>query len=132
MTIRLKKSQSSMEFFTLIGLAFLAAAMIIAVSAKEMREFKDNSDFALIKDLGFKLQKEIGIAAYVEDGYKRTFTIPDKLEGALNYSIVTGNSSIAITTSKTSFSVRIPITYGNFTKGTNIIERISDKIYVNK
>ena len=137
MNIKLKimknKSQSSVEFFMLVGLAFLAVIIFVGASANEMKEFKDERDFLLIKDLGLKLQSEIGIASYVEDGYERNFTLPDRLESTVDYYILTKNTSISINSSKAVFSARIPMIYGkNFTKGSNKIERISGKIYVNR
>lgn len=127
------KSQLSMEFFTLAGMAFLAAIIFVSLSVNEMREFKDTRDFFLIKDLGLKLQKEVSIASYVEDGYERDFTLPDKLENSLDYYILTKNTSITINSSKTVFSARIPVIYGkNFTKGSNKIEKINGKVYVNR
>ena len=126
------KSQLSMEFFTLAGMAFLAAIIFAGLSVNEMREFKDAKDFFLIKDLGLKLQKEVSIASYVEDGYERDFTLPDKLENSVDYYILTKNTSITINSSKTVFSARIPVIYGkNFTKGSNKIEKINGKVYVN-
>ncbi|MBI2135348.1 hypothetical protein HYU09_05125 [Candidatus Woesearchaeota archaeon] len=140
MNINLKtsgnKSQLSMEFFMLAGLAFITVIIFVGVSAREIGELRDTKDFLLIKDLGLKLQKEVGIAAYVEDGYVREFTLPDKLDNSVDYSIVNilgKNNSITISTSKTVFSVRVPLMYGkNFTKGSNKVERISGKIYVNR
>ena len=137
MNIKLKimknKSQLSMEFFMLVGLAFLAVIIFVGASAKEVGELKDTKDFFLIKDLGLKLQKEVSIASYVEDGYEREFTLPDKLENSVDYSIVNKNNSIIVNSSKTVFSVRVPLMYGkNFTKGSNKVERISGKIYVNR
>ena len=127
------KSQSSMEFFTLIGLAFLAVIIFVGVSANEVREFRDAKEFLLIKDLALKLQKEVGIAASVEDGYERSFTLPEKLEATVDYFITGTNNSITINSSKTVFSVRVPIIYGkNFTKGSNRVEKINGKVYVNK
>ncbi len=127
------KSQLSMEFFTLAGMAFLAAIIFAGLSVNEMREFKDAKDFFLIKDLGLKLQKEVSIASYVEDGYERDFTLPDKLENSVDYYILTKNTSITINSSKTVFSARIPVIYGkNFTKGSNKLEKIDGKVYVNR
>lgn len=130
-----KKSQTSMEFFLLMGLAFLAVIIFVGVSANEIKEFKDTKDFLLIKDLALKLQKEVSIAASVEDGYKRDFTLPDKLENSVDYSIVNildKNNTITINSSKAVFSVRVPLMHGkNFTKGSNTVERISGKIYIN-
>jgi hypothetical protein len=122
-----------MEFFTLTGLAFLAVIFFVAASASEVKEFRDQKEFFLIKDLSLKLQKEVAIAASVEDGYERSFNLPDKLEATVDYFITTKNTSITVNSSKTVFSVRVPIVYGkNFTKGTNKIEKINGKVYVNR
>ena len=126
------KAQTSMEFFTLIGVAFLATILFVALSVNEVKEFKDKKEFFLIKDLALKLQKEVSIAISVEDGYERTFILPDKLETTVDYFITTLNTSITINSSITVFSVAKPITIGNFTKGSNKIEKIDGKIYVNR
>ena len=132
MKIFFKKSQSSMEFFTLAGFAFLMSIIIVAISVNEIKNFRDKKEFDLIKDLGLKLQKEAVIANYVEDGYQRTFSIPQKLEGSFNYTIKNTNGTIIINASKTSFSAAIPFVDGNFTKGNNKIKRTNGKIYINK
>ena len=127
-----KKSQSSMEFFTLVGLAFLATILFAAIAVNEVKEFSDQKEFLMIKDLSLRLQKEVAIAASVEDGYKRSFALEDKLEGKVDYFIIVTNISINVNSSKAVFSVRIPLIYGkNFTKGSNKIEKINGKVYVN-
>ncbi|MBW2977108.1 hypothetical protein KY347_06725 [Candidatus Woesearchaeota archaeon] len=126
------KSQSSMEFFVLTGLAFLATIFFVAASASEVREFSDQKEFFLIKDLALKLQKEVTIAASVESGYERGFNLPEKLESTLDYYITTGNSTITINSSKAVFSAAIPNVIGNFTKGSNKIENINGQIWINK
>lgn len=123
----------SMEFFILVGLAFLAVILFVAASANEIGEFKDTKEFLLIKDLALKLQKEVTIAASVEDGYERSFDLPEKLEGIVDYYMITKNNTITVNSSKTVFSVRVPVVYGkNFTKGSNKVEKIDGKIYVNR
>ena len=127
-----KKSQSSMEFFALVGLAFLATILFAAIAVNEVKEFSDQKEFLMIKDLSLRLQKEVAIAASVEDGYKRSFALEDKLEGKVDYFIIVTNISINVNSSKAVFSVRIPLIYGkNFTKGSNKIEKINGKVYVN-
>jgi len=125
------KSQSAMEFLILIGLAFLATILFVTISVNEIKEFKSQKDFFLIKDLALKLQKEVSIAATVEDGYERNFDLPNKLEST-DYFITTKNTSITVNSSGTVFSVTIPIIIGNFTKGNNKIEKISGKVYINR
>ncbi len=128
-----KKSQSSMEFFALVGLAFLATILFAAITVNEVKEFSDQKEFLMIKDLALRLQKEVAIAASVEDGYERSFTLEDKLEGKVDYFTIITNSSISINSSKAAFSARIPLIYGkNFTKGSNKVEKINGKVYVNR
>ena len=120
-----------MEFFILAVLAFLAVILFVVASASEVKEFRDQKEFFLIKDLALKLQKEVNIAASVESGYERDFNLPDKLESTVDYFITTKNRTITINSSKTVFSVAIPRVMGNFTKGSNKIEKINDEIYIN-
>ena len=127
------KEQSSMEFFALVGLAFLAVTLFASITVNEIREFSGQREFLMIKDLALRLQKEVAIAAYAEDGYERSFTLEDKLDGKVDYFTIVTNSSVNVNSSKAAFSVRIPLMYGkNFTKGSNKIEKLSGKIYVNK
>jgi len=126
------KAQTSMEFFVLVGLAFLATIIFVVASAGQVKEFTDEKNFFLIKDLALTLQKEASIAASVEDGYERKFTLPDKLESKVDYFIITQNRSITVNSSVTVFSVAIPDVIGNFTKGTNKIEKIDGEIYINR
>ena len=122
-----------MEFFTLVGLAFLMTILFVAASANQMKEFKDQKEFFLIKDLALKLQKEVSIANSVEDGYKISFTLPDRLESNVDYFIVIRNSTITVNSTKTVFSVPIPSTFGkNFTKGSNMVEKDNGKVYINR
>lgn len=128
-----KKSQSFMEFFALVGLAFLATILFAAIAVNEVKEFSDKKEFLMIKDLSLRLQKEVAIAASVEDGYERSFALDDKLEGRVDYFMIVTNTSININSSKAAFSARIPLIYGkNFTKGSNTIKKINGKVYVNQ
>jgi uncharacterized protein YpmS len=127
------KAQSSMEFFALIGLAFLAVILFTSLAVNETKEFSDQREFLWVKDLALKLQKEVNLAALVEDGYERSFTLEDKFDGKIDYFTIVTNSSITVNSSNAVFSVKVPLIYGkNFTKGTNKIEKIDGEVYINK
>ena len=81
--------------------------------------------------MGLKLQKEVAIAAAVEDGYRRSFSLPETLESSLGYSIDNTNSTVTINSSNTVFSAALQTIIGNFTKGTNTIRKIDDVIFIN-
>ena len=121
-----------MEFFTLVGLAFLSTIIFVALSINEMKEFRDKKEFFLVKEMSLRLQKEAAIAASVENGYERTFTLEDKLENTFDYFITTKNNSVTINSSKSVFSAATPLIDGNFTKGTNKIKKTNGKIYISK
>ena len=127
------RAQSLMEFFILVGLAFLAAILFVVISANEIKDFRNQKELFLIQDLALKLQKEVTIATSVEDGYERNFELPNKLDGSFNYFIVIRNNTMTVNSSKAVFSVAVPTTYGkNFTKGNNKIEKIDGKVYINQ
>lgn len=129
--MRMKNAQSSMEFFVLVGLAFLVAILFVAISANEIREFRDTKEFFLIKDLALKLQKEVDIANSAVLGYERTFTLPERLENNVDYFITIRNNTITINSTKTVFVVPIVNVTGVFDKGSNKVEKRTDgRIYI--
>lgn len=130
--MRCSNAQSSIELFTLVGVAFLVVILFVVISANETREFTDQKKFFLIKDLALSLQKEVTIANSVEDGYERSFILPIQLENTLDYDVITQNRTITINSSKTVYAVAIPDITGNFSKGTNKIEKKDSKIFVNR
>ena len=122
-----------MEFFALVGLAFLAVTLFASITVNEIREFSGQREFLMIKDLALRLQKEVAIAAYAEEGYERSFTLENKLEGKIDYFVIVTNSSINVNSSKAAFSVRVPLIYGkNFTNGSNRVEKTNGKVYINR
>ena len=129
--MRMKNAQSSMEFFVLVGLAFLVVILFVAISANEIREFRDNKEFFLIKDLALKLQKEVDIANSAVLGYERTFTLPERLENNVDYFITIRNNTITVNSTKTVFVVPIVNVTGVFDKGSNKVEKRTDgRIYI--
>ena len=127
------KGQSATEFLTFVGLAFIAVILFAVASANEAKEFRDQKEFILIKDLALKLQREVIAAATSEDGYERSFTLPEELENTFDYFMVIGNTTLTINSSKSVFSVAVPDTSGkNFTKGINKVEKADGIVYINR
>ena len=125
------KAQVSAEFFLFIGMAFIIAIAFSMTSLDHINDFRIRKEGEEVKDVALKLQKELLIAASVEDGYARIFSIPDKLDDYVNYSVVTQNSTITVESKNSIFTVRIPNSVGNATKGTNRINKTNGVIYVN-
>ena len=124
------KAQVSAEFFVLLGLAFLVAIAFEFASLSQLYDFTIKKESDAVKDLALKLQKELLVAATVEDGYVRAFTIPDTLD-RINYTLTTRNSTITVESAHSLFIVAIPNAVGNVSKGTNTINKIGGVIHLN-
>ena len=125
------KAQLFTEFFIFLGLAFLIAIAFEIASVDQLNEFRAQQESDAVKDLALKLQREVFIAANVEDGYIRVFEIPDKLE-RVNYSLTTiNNNTITVQSKNSLYIVAIPRAIGNVTKGTNKINKTDGIIYIN-
>ncbi len=84
-----------------------------------MQEQKDSQ---IIEDMSSVIEGEIEIAAGVEDGYSRTFEIPQTLKG-INYSVKLINS----TTMKTNYS-ELVLKYVDFTKSYETVKKLQKNV----
>ena len=125
-----KRAQISSEFFIFIGMAFLISIAFALSSLDQIKSFRDRKESESVKDLALKVQKEILVAASVEDGYVRLFRLPDNLDAA-NYSLTTQNSTITVESRNSLYIVSIPKVVGNISKGNNIINKTGGVIYLN-
>ena len=118
----MKKAQSSIEVALLIGFMFLAFNVFLLVIAQRMVGVQEQKDRALIEDMSSVIEGEIEIAAGVEDGYSRTFEIPQTLKG-INYSVKLINS----TTMKTNYS-ELVLEYVDFTKTYETVKKLPKNV----
>ena len=124
------KAQISAEFFVFLGLAFLIAIAFEIASLDQLNDFRKQKESELVRDLALKLQKEVLLAANVEDGYVRVFQIPDKLDN-IDYFLTVQNYTINIQSKNSFYILQIPRAIGNLTKGPNVINKTGGVIYIN-
>ena len=124
------KAQISAEFIIFVGMAFIIAISFSMASIDQLNNFRLQNENDAVKDLALKLQKEILLAATVEDGYRRSFNIPDKLDN-INYTLATQNSTITVQSKNSLYTVSIPSSIGNISKGTITINKTGGVIYIN-
>ena len=124
------KSQIFTEFFIFLGLAFMIAIAFEIASIDQLNDFKKQQENEAVEDLALKLQREVLIAANVEDGYVRIFEVPDRLE-RINYTLTTMNYTITVKSENSLYIVAIPRAIGNVTKGTNKINKTGGFIFIN-
>lgn len=129
--MNIKQAQTAIEFVFLVGLAFTIVIIFSVVSRNQISDLSDEKEFILVKDLAFKVQNEINLAARVEDGYSREFTIPQKLE-TIDYTISINDNVLIVETDNHDQVLIIPRVNGSVQKGTNIIRKIEGVIHLNQ
>ncbi|HLD87507.1 MAG TPA: class III signal peptide-containing protein [Candidatus Nanoarchaeia archaeon] len=119
-----RKAQGAFEFIFLIGVALTASVIFLIASFSDIDELTQKKEFMMLKEQGDRMHTEISLALRVEDGYSRSFLVPQMLENR-DYTVVTANRTITLTSDRSSYSFRIPSIDGNITKGMNNITRES-------
>lgn len=123
------KSQISAEFLILAGFSLFIAVAFAIASLDQLSDFRLQKENEAIKDVALKLQRELLMASTVEDGYIRTFSIPDKIN-EINYTLTTLNSTITVKSKNSLYTVAIPKIVGRLGKGSNTINKTGGVIYV--
>ena len=124
------KAQVSVEFIIFVGLGFIILLIFLASSIAKMNEFSTEKEFVLLKDVTYKVQNEIVLASLVNDGYIRTFNIPERLETA-DYDIsITGRTLIA-QSANYDYVLQLPDANGTLAKGNNTIRKTGGVVQIN-
>ena len=79
-----------------------------------------NRKTRLFEDYTYSLQMEFILASQVAPGYRRTFTVPERLEG-FEFEAYIVNSMVVVNNSENLFALPIPNVTGVLVKGQNVI-----------
>jgi len=118
----MRKAQASIEVVLLISFMALVSAVFLLAINERITWIQKQKDLKLIEDMSSVIGDEITLALGVEDGYSRTFEIPQTLRG-INYSVELWSSS----TMKTNHS-ELVLQYVNFTKRYETVRILPKKV----
>lgn len=133
--LRRKRGQVAIEFVMLSIMGFLILFGAIISLGAINSEKKVERTYIETEDLGRSIQEEIILAADLETGYERKFTLPGSLSGVeVNYTI--GNTSIntsyiKIDSDDLTKIYEIPLVHGTIVTGTNTIKKENGTIRLN-
>lgn len=104
-----------------------------AVASSKVLESKEESNRQISQDIAEFAYNEIEMAKSVNDGYARTFIMPQTING-VNYSIsIIDSRELVVNYLGHEYVKFIPSNVtGNITKGSNKISKASGIIYINK
>jgi uncharacterized protein (UPF0333 family) len=117
-----RKAQVAVEFLMLIVLLFSIFMIYTIGTRNKMDEIRDQKEYALLADVARMAQNEILTASRVEDGYYRTFELPETLDG-VNYTIGIVSMMIQASTENHEYILAIPTVNGTVKKGDNVITK---------
>lgn len=125
------KSQSATEFVILASFMLMVMLGFFAVTSSRLLEAREEGNRKIAKDIADFAYKEIEIAKSLNNGYIRTFALPEKVNG-INYSInITDNRELAVSYLDNEYLRFLPQNIsGNISKGFNRINKLNGIIYV--
>lgn len=120
----LKKSQTSTEFILVSGILAVMMLVFIGIASNQVNDYQTEREYILLNDIAYYIQKEIFLASLSEDGYTRTFELPDKLDFKYYYNIsVIDKKFLVVSSNSTSITLTIPEISGNIDKSENTITK---------
>ncbi|MBU0757653.1 MAG: hypothetical protein KKF44_06290 [Nanoarchaeota archaeon] len=125
-----RRSQVSMEFIIMIGLALAVMITFIGIISELIGRNVDEKKKLIIEDFGLSIQNEFIMASEANLGYRREFVIPVKIEGII-FDITNDEKSLKLNYSRGINYFRIPDTIGFVVKGNNLIQNENGTVCIN-
>lgn len=114
-----------------MGLAILVLVAFAGLIADRAISAARDRDTTRLTGVVQGVQSEILLALSVTDGYRRDFTIPDRLDGTRNYTITITNRTIIGRLDGVEVAARTIQTTGNVAKGVNTIRKEGGVVCIN-
>ena len=127
-----QKSQSAIEFIVLASFMLLVIVGFFAVASSKILESKEESNRQISQDIAEFAYQEIEMAKSVNDGYTRTFIMPQTVNG-VDYSIsIIDNRELVVNYLEHEYVKFLTANViGNITRGVNQIFKNNGVIFVN-
>jgi len=129
---RRNKGQVAIEFIVLIAVMFTIFVVFLAVATNKVLDAREQERKDIAHQIGTLAQQEISLALIMNDGYTRSFSLPQKVQG-FNYSIeLIDNRELIVAFVDQEYVAYLPEgLQGTVQKGTNTIRKENKIIYLN-
>ena len=125
------KSQSAIEFISLLAFMFLVFLAFFAVITSNILNAKDRERLEIAEDIAAMAKNEIDLAISAANGYKRSFELPIKVGGnAYDIGIIENRELVVSYVDKEHVSF-LPQVCGDFFIPTNEISKEKNIVCVN-
>jgi hypothetical protein len=128
---KMKKSQMALEFVLLFSVSIFVM-MILLFSFYEINKYKvDEKIDTKMGDFHYTVQSEFILASQMNNGYVRSFVLPETVENTY-YNISISGKNIVLHYDGINYYKKVPDTVGDFVDGQNILKKNNDIIYLNQ
>ena len=126
------KSQSATEFIVLASFMLLVIVGFVAVTSSKVIEANDEGNRKIAESIADFAYREIETAKTVNDGYARTFVMPQNVNG-VDYSVsIVDNRELVVNYLGNEYVKFLPSNVtGNVSIGLNKITKTNGVIYIN-
>lgn len=125
-----KRSQSAIEFLSLFMSVFLFFVLFMLVLQENSRDKNLEKESIFANNIALSVQDEINLAFNSPDGYYREFYIPKNIFGK-SYEIILQENIVYVTADKIGISYKVMPVNGTIKKGTNVIKKQNDLVFLN-
>lgn len=116
------RGQVVIEFMILICIAVLLGVVYLGIGNELLHDTSEQQRVEALNALGYTIQDEIILATTVEDGYRRTLTLPDKADRFV-YNITNDETTVTLSSGEVTIVYDIPRIDGTFVQGGNLISK---------
>ena len=106
------------------------ATFFLYLVADNYQDYYNARDYTIIVDFSKSIQTEIKIVPSLEDGYIRTFTLPNKIYNR-DYNITNTENYFSVERAGKEYTLTIPKVQGTLVKGENTIQKTNNIICIN-
>lgn len=126
----MSKAQLIAEFGVFLAIGFFLLILFANLIGSEIVNINNKRESAAIEDIALMVKNEIDLSVQVLPGYKRSFTLPQDLDG-IEYDIRIVQQSLIVSSGNKEIVYKIPKVDGAILKGTNVLENEHGTIKLN-
>ena len=127
------RGQSAIEFMIIIGaMLFFFLSFMYVLGLQKADDIKEKRNLE-VRDVALSVKDEISLAGEASDGYRRSFTIPQKISGFLDYTIKIEGNLLYVATDDKMHAMAYPVfnVTGQPFRGWNNITKRNGRVYLN-
>lgn len=128
----MRKSQSALEFVSLASVMLLVVVGFFAITSSKVIQSQEEGTKKVAEDIANIAYREIEIAKSTQDGYTRTFMMPETVNGVVYTINITDNRELTVNFSDYEYVKFLPANVtGNISRGLNKISKLDGIVYMN-